>query len=93
MAPDPDDDETRSAKNLVRSDQVSGERKNASKQATGKRNEREDSKLWTGASNPVFNVHSFLFNRALSPFAMITPETFSHLEDIKKRAGHLWRFL
>jgi hypothetical protein len=24
---------------------------------------------------------------------MIAPETFSHLEDIKKRAGHLWRFL
>jgi hypothetical protein len=24
---------------------------------------------------------------------MIAPETFSHLEEIKKRAGHLWRFL
>ncbi|MBX7122055.1 MAG: peptide chain release factor 2 [Opitutaceae bacterium] len=24
---------------------------------------------------------------------MIAPETFSHIEDIKKRAGHLWRFL
>ncbi|MGA2445980.1 MAG: peptide chain release factor 2 [Opitutaceae bacterium] len=24
---------------------------------------------------------------------MIAPETFSRLEDIKKRAGHLWRFL
>jgi len=21
------------------------------------------------------------------------PETFSHIENIKKRAGHLWRFL
>lgn len=25
--------------------------------------------------------------------SMITPETFSHLENIKKRAGYLWRFL
>jgi hypothetical protein len=24
---------------------------------------------------------------------MIAPETFSHLENIKKRAGYLWRFL
>jgi len=24
---------------------------------------------------------------------MIAPETFSHLELIKKRAGYLWRFL
>ncbi|HRE08122.1 MAG TPA: peptide chain release factor 2 [Opitutaceae bacterium] len=24
---------------------------------------------------------------------MIAPETFSHIENIKKRAGHLWRFL
>jgi len=24
---------------------------------------------------------------------MIAPETFSRLEDLKKRAGHLWRFL
>ncbi|MDD3180312.1 MAG: peptide chain release factor 2 [Opitutaceae bacterium] len=24
---------------------------------------------------------------------MITPETFSHIENIKKRAGYLWRFL
>jgi hypothetical protein len=24
---------------------------------------------------------------------MISPETFSHIENIKKRAGHLWRFL
>ncbi|HTO04295.1 MAG TPA: peptide chain release factor 2 [Opitutus sp.] len=24
---------------------------------------------------------------------MIAPETFNHIEDIKKRAGHLWRFL
>ncbi|HWA87363.1 MAG TPA: peptide chain release factor 2 [Opitutus sp.] len=24
---------------------------------------------------------------------MIVPETFSHIENIKKRAGHLWRFL
>jgi len=24
---------------------------------------------------------------------MIPPETFSHIENIKKRAGHLWRFL
>jgi hypothetical protein len=33
----------------------------------------------------------------LSPFAgdfrMIAPETFNHIENIKKRAGHLWRFL
>ena len=27
------------------------------------------------------------------PFTMIAPETFSHLENIKKRAGYLWRFL
>jgi len=26
-------------------------------------------------------------------FPMIAPETFSHLENIKKRAGYLWRFL
>jgi len=26
-------------------------------------------------------------------FVMIPPETFSHIENIKKRAGHLWRFL
>jgi hypothetical protein len=49
--------------------------------------------LWTDLPKPVFNVHSFLFNRALHPFAMITPETLSRLDDIKKRAGHLWRFL
>ncbi|WP_199226801.1 peptide chain release factor 2 [Opitutus sp. ER46] len=24
---------------------------------------------------------------------MLSPETFSHIENIKKRAGHLWRFL
>jgi peptide chain release factor 2 len=24
---------------------------------------------------------------------MLAPETFSHIENIKKRAGHLWRFL
>jgi hypothetical protein len=28
-----------------------------------------------------------------SPFLMIAPETFNHIENIKKRAGHLWRFL
>ena len=27
------------------------------------------------------------------PSTMILPETFSHIENIKKRAGHLWRFL
>jgi hypothetical protein len=41
-------------------------------------------------------------NAALSPapttlpfftFLMIAPETFNHIENIKKRAGHLWRFL
>jgi len=26
-------------------------------------------------------------------FIMIAPETFNHIENIKKRAGHLWRFL
>jgi hypothetical protein len=25
--------------------------------------------------------------------SMIAPETFNHIENIKKRAGHLWRFL
>jgi len=25
--------------------------------------------------------------------AMVSPETFNHIENIKKRAGHLWRFL
>jgi hypothetical protein len=25
--------------------------------------------------------------------SMIAPETFSHLENLKKRAGYLWRFL
>jgi len=24
---------------------------------------------------------------------MISPETFSHIDNIKKLAGHLWRFL
>jgi len=24
---------------------------------------------------------------------MIAPETFSHIDNITKRAGHLWRFL
>jgi hypothetical protein len=28
-----------------------------------------------------------------SAFPMISPETFNHIENIKKRAGHLWRFL
>jgi hypothetical protein len=27
------------------------------------------------------------------PNDMIAPETFNHIENIKKRAGHLWRFL
>jgi hypothetical protein len=27
------------------------------------------------------------------PFIMIAPETFNHIENITKRAGHLWRFL
>jgi hypothetical protein len=27
------------------------------------------------------------------PHPMIAPETFNHIENIKKRAGHLWRFL
>jgi len=35
-------------------------------------------------------LHSSTFHLL---FRMIAPETFSHLEDIKKRAGHLWRFL
>ena len=29
----------------------------------------------------------------IRPSTMIAPETFSHIENIKKRAGHLWRFL
>ena len=29
---------------------------------------------------------------ALDPI-MIAPETFNHIENIKRRAGHLWRFL
>jgi hypothetical protein len=28
-----------------------------------------------------------------STLFMIAPETFNHIENIKKRAGHLWRFL
>jgi hypothetical protein len=28
-----------------------------------------------------------------SQFIMIAPETFDHIDHIKKRAGHLWRFL
>jgi hypothetical protein len=27
------------------------------------------------------------------PVTMISPETLNHIENIKKRAGHLWRFL
>ena len=27
------------------------------------------------------------------PTNMITPETYSHIEEIKRRAGQLWRFL
>jgi len=30
---------------------------------------------------------------AIRNLTMIAPETFSHIEYIKKRAGHLWRFL
>ena len=30
---------------------------------------------------------------ALVAVPMIAPETFSHIDNIKKRAGHLWRFL
>jgi hypothetical protein len=33
------------------------------------------------------------FSRAFILFTMIAPETFNHIENIKKRAGHLWRFL
>ena len=29
----------------------------------------------------------------IQPSTMISPETFSHIDNIKKRAGHLWRFL
>jgi hypothetical protein len=29
----------------------------------------------------------------LRSLAMIPPETLNHIESIKKRAGHLWRFL
>jgi hypothetical protein len=36
---------------------------------------------------PGTSVPSFPFT------AMISPETFNHIENIKKRAGHLWRFL
>jgi hypothetical protein len=35
--------------------------------------------------------HFSRFNLSLSD--MIAPETFNHIENIKKRAGHLWRFL
>jgi hypothetical protein len=28
-----------------------------------------------------------------SRITMISPETFSHIDNIKRRAGHLWRFL
>jgi hypothetical protein len=38
----------------------------------------------------IFPLSSFIARCAPS---MIAPETFSRLEDIKKRAGHLWRFL
>ena len=34
-----------------------------------------------------------LFPQSLTTFPMIAPETFNHIENIKKRAGHLWRFL
>jgi hypothetical protein len=30
---------------------------------------------------------------SFTPFAMLSPETVNHIEYIKKRAGHLWRFL
>ena len=33
------------------------------------------------------------FRYPVSGFTMIAPETFNHIENIKKRAGHLWRFL
>ena len=36
---------------------------------------------------PLFRPFTF----TLTP--MILPETFNHIENIKKRAGHLWRFL
>ena len=31
--------------------------------------------------------------RPLTLTNMIAPETFSHIENIKKRAGYLWRYL
>jgi hypothetical protein len=31
--------------------------------------------------------------RSLTVPFMIAPETLNHIENIKKRAGHLWRFL
>jgi hypothetical protein len=36
-------------------------------------------------------VRGFLI--LIGAFPMIAPETTSQIETIKKRAGHLWRFL
>jgi hypothetical protein len=33
------------------------------------------------------------FRQTFTQTLMIAPETFNHIENIKKRAGHLWRFL
>jgi hypothetical protein len=54
------------------------------------------------AAHPPVQVQPQRATFALAPgvhhgadgrFPMLAPETFSHIENIKKRAGHLWRFL
>src|SRR5690606_30104319 len=43
----------------------------------------------------IARLRSCAFPKGTFPlvFHMIAPETFNHIENIKKRAGHLWRFL
>jgi len=42
---------------------------------------------------PHFTVARAAAGACSRRFAMIAPETFSHIDNITKRAGHLWRFL
>jgi hypothetical protein len=51
----------------------------------------------SGGRRPAFPLRRAVLLAAMSVHllfsSMIAPETFNHIENIKKRAGHLWRFL
>jgi hypothetical protein len=48
-----------------------------------------------GSGPAGVSLTALIFPHPLSLYtlSMIAPETFNHIENIKKRAGHLWRFL